>query len=622
MREERAKRRIEAFLATSMPVLGPTRRIVVLCYHSVDPSKAIRSATPRIFEQQVEWLQDHCEIVSYSSVPKLIASSADGRPLVAITFDDGYEDNHRHAFPILLTHGVPATIFVTTGLVDQDPGVIQRFATSWGVPEDQVRGLSWSQISEMRSAGFDIGAHTRTHPVLSGMDEREARDEIRASRTAIEDHLEEAVPLFAYPFGKPREHVSPRVRSIVAELGFESAATILYRGVRHDEDPMSIPRFPITRDSMEVFSAKIQGRLDAIGMWQTYAPRWLSSLISPDHSQPRTSIGDAPQDIPSTPSSSQVMSGVLDPGPDWVALPWSRSPRWFLPREPPAHARAGLSVYYPVTFRSRIGWETAQALAGRGLFRSLRGSALLPREVWEATGPLVPSGGGLAVARANHPGRFQALVFDMDGQPVAFIKVARDTMGAQALTIEREAIERFGASVPPPLIAPTLLSHSEGVLVFQSMDWRARAFPWRLPEEVAFALGVFFRKTSPDTSRGGAAHGDCAPWNLLRTESGWGLVDWENFHTGAPPYFDLFHYLVQATTGLRRPRMQTILDGLKGKGWVGGAIGAYAAGSELDPRDSEHFLGEYLRISVDTLDMKTRRYGARVRLKLSSKVGR
>lgn len=315
------------------------------------------------------------------------------------------------------------------------------------------------------------------------------------------------------------------------------------------------------------------------------------------------------------------MSSMTDPGPDWVALPTSRAPRWFLPREPPSHARAGLSVYHPVTFRSRLGWEAARALAGLGAFRLRRGFGLMPREVWEAAGRHVPRGGGLAVARANHPGRFLALVFDVDGRPVAFVKVARDTFGARALSAEREALDGSGSQVPPPLVAPRLLSHSVGVLVVDAIEWRPRASPWRLPEEVAFALGVFFRRTSPDAAgASGAAHGDFAPWNLLRTDSGWGLVDWENFHTGAPPYFDLFHYLVQSNSELRRPLTRTIWDGLKGKGWVGAAIGAYAAGSEVAARDSPHFLHEYLRISSAKLDPRDARRGTRIRSKMSSRL--
>lgn len=619
--EQRAKRRIEAFLAASMPSRTGARRIVVLCYHSVHPSKQIRSATPRLFEEQVEWLQEHCEIVPYRSIARLIHSPSpnDRRPAVAVTFDDGYDDNHRYAFPILLARGVPATIFVTTGLVDRDRRSIQRFARLWAVSEAEVRGLSWGQISEMHVAGFDIGAHTRSHLSLTDMDESGAAEEINSSRAAIEDHLGEPVTLFAYPFGKPREHLSSSTMDLVAGLGFESAATILYRGVRRDDDPMGIPRFPITRDSMGVFTGKIHGKLDVIGSWQTHAPLRLSRFVG-DRSQSR-SVRAAEPLIHKTPSE-QIMSGVPDPGPDWVTLPSARSPRWFLPREPPAHARAGLSVYYPVTFRSRIGWEAARTLAGRGAFRLRRGSGLLPKEVWEATWALIPTGGGLAVARANHPGRFFALIFGADGRPTMFIKVARDTFGARALAREREGLDGFGAQISPPLMAPKLMSHSEGVLVFESLDWLTRASPWRLPEEVAFALGVFFHTTASKTSgASGAAHGDFAPWNLLRTESGWGLVDWESFHTGAPPYFDLFHYLVQSNSELRRPLKQTILDGLKGKGWVAGAIGAYAAGAELNVRDSPHFLREYLRASAARLEPEAAGRGARVRSNMSRRLG-
>ena len=272
-----------------------------------------------------------------------------------------------------------------------------------------------------------------------------------------------------------------------------------------------------------------------------------------------------------------------------------------------------MSVYHPVTFRSRAGWEAARFLAARGTFGMRRGSPLLPREVWDAAEPLVPEGGGLAVSRGNHPGRFFSLIFDDAGRSVAFVKVSRDTMGARALRAEREAVERFAGYLPPPMLAPKVLRHSEGVLVFEAVEWRARAFPWRLPEDVAFAIGVFTRTASKSADGSGVAHGDFAPWNLLLTEAGWGVVDWEGLRTNAPPFFDIFHYLVQSTSELRRPFVRTIVEGLRGRGWIGDAIGAYAAGAEVDPSESGRYLREYLRISLAELGVDAPRRNTRVR---------
>lgn len=304
-----------------------------------------------------------------------------------------------------------------------------------------------------------------------------------------------------------------------------------------------------------------------------------------------------------------------DPPSDWVTLPWSRSPRWFLQRTPAANAKASLFVYHPVTLRSRAGWEVARLLAGRGVLRLRRGSPLLPREVWEAAEDLIPTGGGLSVARANHPGRFLALVFDGDGHPLAFLKVARDTPGVRALAGERDALRRFGSMLPEPLFAPTVMRESDGVLVMGPIDWRPRLRPWRLPEEIAYALGVFFAKTA-GLGRKGVAHGDFAPWNVLETTSGWGVIDWENCQASADPYFDLFHYLVQSNSELRRPGRQAILDGLDGKGWVGTVIRAYADGSQVDVAESKRMLAGYLHVSRERLDPGAPRRGARVRARL------
>jgi peptidoglycan/xylan/chitin deacetylase (PgdA/CDA1 family) len=279
MREQRAKRRIEATLAKGRPTRR-AGRVVVLCYHSVHPSKGFASATPGLFEQQIEWLLANCDIVPYSSIPILASSSNAERPLVAITFDDGYGDNYTYAFPTLLARGVPATVFVTTGLIDNDASVVRRFASLWRASDYDVRGLSWTQLAEMREAGLAVGAHTYSHPNLKESGAALARDEIGRSKTTIEEHLQEPVRLFAYPFGKPRQHLSRETIGIVASLGFESAATISYRGVRSIDNHLSIPRFPVTQDPMRVFSAKIFGRLDVIGLWQEHVPLPLARLVS------------------------------------------------------------------------------------------------------------------------------------------------------------------------------------------------------------------------------------------------------------------------------------------------------------------------------------------------------
>src|SRR5687767_12557712 len=96
------------------------QRVVVLCYHSIHPSLPFRSATPEMFTEHLEWLREHCECVPFSRIPLARSRAGHGRPIVAVTFDDGYADNHEFALPLLLESGIPATFFVTSGFLQGD----------------------------------------------------------------------------------------------------------------------------------------------------------------------------------------------------------------------------------------------------------------------------------------------------------------------------------------------------------------------------------------------------------------------------------------------------------------------------------------------------------------------
>jgi thiamine kinase-like enzyme len=115
----------------------------------------------------------------------------------------------------------------------------------------------------------------------------------------------------------------------------------------------------------------------------------------------------------------------------------------------------------------------------------------------------------------------------------------------------------------------------------------------------------------------GAAHGDFAPWNLLATESGWTLLDWEIADQAMPPFYDLFHFLVQANGELRRPSKRAIVDGLNQKGWVGAVIQAYGEGSGIEPKQARtHFLS-YLQLSSAQVGASIPRQGLRIRRRLA-----
>lgn len=311
-------------------------------------------------------------------------------------------------------------------------------------------------------------------------------------------------------------------------------------------------------------------------------------------------------------------------GLGWLALADQGAVRWNLPRGSRAVARNGLNVYQPVTFKARLGWQAARAIAGLGLFRlAHRGRAPHPA-VRKALAPHIPPRGTFAVMKANHPSRFVALVLDGDGTACSVAKVAADEAGRVALRAEARSLVELAPLLSSPLRAPKILHHDERLLVLEAVSWRPRAEPWKLPIEVARALGCFFA-AGASSSQMGPAHGDFAPWNLLETSRGWVAIDWESARSEAPPFYDLFHHIVQACALLGHPTQDEILRGLKDEaGHIGHSISAYAAAAGLTTKDAKEYFLQYIDLSRSDIDAATPDavVGLRVRAELELRVGR
>jgi len=257
-------------------------RIVVFCYHSIHPKKSFASATPELFASHLEWLKNNCNIIPFSQVLELTRNGEGHKPYVAITFDDGYADNYEFAFPLLKEYNLHATFFVTAGLIEKDPVVLQRFLSLRNCSMEDIQPLTWQQVREMREAGLDIGSHTWSHFNLAKLDTNKLKIELFKSKQVLEDKLGTDVSLLAYPFGKYRRHFDERAIDIAQELGYKYGAAVAFRGVQADDNPFIIPRFFVTKDSVEVLAQKVYGYWDWLGWWQEKAPLWLARLISPE----------------------------------------------------------------------------------------------------------------------------------------------------------------------------------------------------------------------------------------------------------------------------------------------------------------------------------------------------
>ncbi|MFF7639458.1 polysaccharide deacetylase family protein [Streptomyces canus] len=221
--------------------------VPVFLYHAVceaPPSwLAPFTVSPRTFVEHLDMIADS----GLRLVPlrQLVAALLGGPALpprsAVLTFDDGYADFATTVAPLLAARGLPATLYVTTGAVTtleppSRPG-----------PFPSVAMLGWAQVRELDEAGFEIGGHSRTHAQLDTLPSRAVREEVGGCKRELEDALGHSLTSFAYPHG----YSSRRVRALVREAGWTSAAAIRAASAFSSslDDPLWFARLMVRADT-------------------------------------------------------------------------------------------------------------------------------------------------------------------------------------------------------------------------------------------------------------------------------------------------------------------------------------------------------------------------------------
>ena len=306
---------------------GRKGRLSVLVLHRVlaRPDPLYPEAFDALrFTQLCQWVSAMFSVLPLDAAMHHLRSGTLPERALAITFDDGYADNHLVAMPILQSMNLPATVFVATGFLNGgcmwNDIVIESFRRTRSsaadlrdlLPQAQSASFALStatqrrsaieavisavkyldlevrlelvrqiadqlevalptdlmmtsaEVVDLRRAGLQVGAHTVSHPILAKQSLDEMRNEIEASKLFLESLLGERVGLFAYPNGKPGEDYDERTVALVRELGFDAAVTTARGAASSSTDPFQVPRFTPWDRTPWRFGMRMLGNLRAL----------------------------------------------------------------------------------------------------------------------------------------------------------------------------------------------------------------------------------------------------------------------------------------------------------------------------------------------------------------------
>jgi len=231
---------LKTYSSAIMRKLSPAP-IPVLMYHRVSDA-AIKTrhrtfVTKENFEKHLSFFKRRG--LTAITFKDYLAFSTGEKPLntfpekpFIITFDDGYLDNFRNMLPLTEKYGYKGVLFLL--------GDFTASGNFWDVGEDVEanRLMTKEQKQAFVDQGWEIGAHTMSHPRLTQLDLEEARLEITTSRKCLEQELQTEVVSFAYPFGD----YDDSIKDLVRQAGFDFGIATDTGGYTIEDDRLAVFR--------------------------------------------------------------------------------------------------------------------------------------------------------------------------------------------------------------------------------------------------------------------------------------------------------------------------------------------------------------------------------------------
>jgi peptidoglycan/xylan/chitin deacetylase (PgdA/CDA1 family) len=219
-------------------------KLTILMYHKIDePAADVRFpgnfVAPEQFERQMHallaWGYRTISFDDWLEYRDGRTDSLPSKPLI-ITFDDGYTCFDRHAWPILRSFGLSATVFLVASQIGG--------TNAWDPDERQETLLGADRIKALQSEGVSFGSHSYSHLPLARVSLEQAREELSRSRTELGELLGRRVDVVAYPFSNQ----NAAVRDLTRQAGYRCAVRGKGRMNWRHTDPFGLRRIKVEHD--------------------------------------------------------------------------------------------------------------------------------------------------------------------------------------------------------------------------------------------------------------------------------------------------------------------------------------------------------------------------------------
>ena len=217
-----------------------SRGVTILTYHLVGAgTQSVVDVPIDVFRAQLGELCDFARVYSLAQAVRHLESGADGsRPVVVVTFDDGFDNFRTRAWPLLSEFEVPCTFYVPVGFVEGTSGTPLRGA-------EGLRPIEWNALNELASEPLlTIGSHGWRHQDLRLLGVDELRRDLRQSRECLQDRTGAPVEHFCYPNAKWSRAVENEVRAVYRTAVVAGGR----RNVAGRFHPLRLGRIPVRRD--------------------------------------------------------------------------------------------------------------------------------------------------------------------------------------------------------------------------------------------------------------------------------------------------------------------------------------------------------------------------------------